>query len=47
MNTTRVPWRVAALVFCASLVAWGQDTLSQIGAEVAIPRHLQDDEESS
>jgi hypothetical protein len=45
MNATRVHWRVNALVCFTGLGAWGQDDRSQIGKEVAIPRHLQDGEE--
>ena len=45
MNATRVHWCVAALVCFVRLTGWAQDDRSQIGKEVAIPRHLQDGEE--
>jgi Di-haem oxidoreductase, putative peroxidase len=45
MNATRVRWCVTALVGCFALTAWAQGDSSQIGKEVAIPRHLQDGEE--
>jgi hypothetical protein len=45
MNATRVPWCITALFCCFALTAWAQDGRSQIGREVAVPRHLQDGEE--
>jgi hypothetical protein len=45
MNATRVRWYMTALVCCFALTAWAQGDGSQIGKEVAIPRHLQDGEE--
>jgi hypothetical protein len=45
MNATRVRWCITALVCCSVLPVWAQDDRSQIGREVAIPRHLQDGEE--
>ncbi len=45
MNATRVRWCITALVCCSTLTAWAQDDRSQIGRELAIPRHLQDGEE--
>jgi hypothetical protein len=45
MNTIRVCRCTIALICCSSLTAWAQDDRSQIGREVAIPRHLQDGEE--
>src|ERR1700730_13323492 len=45
MNATRVRWCIAALVCCFALTAGVQEGHSQIGREVAIPRHLQDGEE--
>jgi di-heme oxidoreductase (putative peroxidase) len=45
MTATRVRWCMTALVCCFALTAWAQDGRSQIGREVAIPRHLQDGEE--
>jgi hypothetical protein len=45
MNATRVRWCIAALVCCWALTAGVQEGRSQIGKEVAIPRHLQDGEE--
>jgi len=45
MNATRVRWCITAFVCCFALSSWAQDDRSQIGKEVAIPRHLQDGEE--
>jgi hypothetical protein len=45
MKSTRVRCCVAALVGCWALTAGVQQVCSQIGKEVAIPRHLQDGEE--
>src|ERR1700680_4271584 len=45
MNATGVRWCITALVCCWVLGAWAQDDGSQIGREVAVPRHLQDGEE--
>jgi hypothetical protein len=45
MNFTRVRWCVVALACCSAMTAEAQDDRSQIGKEVAIPRHLQDGEE--
>src|SRR5712664_2456086 len=45
MNSRRVRWCITVLVYCSTLTAWAQDDRSQIGKEVAIPRHLQDGEE--
>jgi hypothetical protein len=46
MNIIRVSWRVTVVLLCFSgVTAWPQDDHSQIGREVAIPRHLQDGEE--
>lgn len=45
MNATGVRCCIAALVCCFALTAWAQSDNSQIGREVAIPRHLQDGEE--
>jgi hypothetical protein len=45
MNAPRVRWYITALVCCFALTAWAQGDGSQIGKEVAIPRHLQDGEE--
>jgi hypothetical protein len=45
MKATGVRWCVPALVWCFALTAWAQSDGSQIGKEVAIPRHLQDGEE--
>jgi hypothetical protein len=45
MMATRARWCIAALIFCFVLTAWAQDDRTQIGREVAIPRHLQDGEE--
>ena len=46
MKGDRVSWCIfAVLIYCASLSAWAQGDSSQIGREVAIPRHLQDGEE--
>ena len=43
MNASRARWCIAVLGCCFPLTAWAQG--SQIGKEVAIPRHLQDGEE--
>jgi hypothetical protein len=45
MDATCARWCIAALVCCFALTAGVQDGRSQIGREVAIPRHLQDGEE--
>ena len=45
MNSTAVRWCIATLVCCFALTAGVQEGRSQIGKEVAIPRHLQDGEE--
>jgi hypothetical protein len=45
MNATRVRWCITVLVCLSALTAWAQDDRSQIGREVAVPRHLQDGEE--
>src|SRR5258708_1375551 len=45
MNATGVRWCVPALVCWFGLTAWAQGDGSQIGREVAIPRHLQDGKE--
>jgi hypothetical protein len=45
MNATRVRRCIAALVCCWAMTAGVPDGRSQIGKEVAIPRHLQDGEE--
>jgi mono/diheme cytochrome c family protein len=45
MNANCVRWCIAALVCCWALTAGVRDGYSQIGKEVAIPRHLQDGEE--
>src|ERR1700736_3557299 len=45
MNAARLSWCITALVCCFALTAWAQGDGSQIGREVAIPRHLQDGEE--
>ncbi len=45
MNATRVRWWITVLICCFALTSWAQDDRSQIGKEVAIPRHLQDGEE--
>ena len=45
MNAPRVRWWITALVCCFALTAGVQEGRSQIGREVAIPRHLQDGEE--
>src|SRR5260370_27296900 len=38
-------WCAALCPFLVAMVAWAQNTNSQIGKEVAIPTHLQDGEE--
>ena len=45
MNAIRVRWCITALVCCFGATGSPQDGRSQVGKEVAIPRHLQDDEE--
>jgi len=45
MNATRVGWCIAALVCSSAITSQAQDDRSQIGREVAVPRHLQDGEE--
>lgn len=45
MNAIRVRWCIAVLIYSFGLTAWAQGDGSQIGKEVAIPRHLQDGEE--
>src|ERR1700674_5696817 len=42
MNATRVRWSILALVCSFALTARAQGDGSQIGKEVAIPRHLED-----
>jgi hypothetical protein len=45
MKAIRLRWWIAALVCFFALTAWAQGDGSQIGREVAVPRHLQDGEE--
>ena len=45
MNATCVRWCIGVLVCCWALTAGVPEGRSQIGKEVAIPRHLQDGEE--
>ena len=45
MNPTRVRWCIPVFACFLALTARAQNATSQIGKEVAIPRHLQDGEE--
>ncbi len=38
-------WQIAGILYLSALLGWTQDVQSQIGQEIAVPRHLQNGEE--